>query len=102
MNNWVSISVACDLTGVSRRTIYTWLGQGKLHWQKTAGNCVRIYAPSLWAGYDGERTPWVPNANHHSRTKPVAPRLTYEPANQTGKSESIQPLRMHNVRTGGS
>lgn len=44
----VSIIEAAAETGVSRRTIYNWLGAGKLQFKRTAGGSIRIYADSLW------------------------------------------------------
>ena len=39
---------ACDLVGVSRRTIYNWLSSGKIEYVRTAGGSVRIFADTLW------------------------------------------------------
>jgi len=44
----VSILKACELVGVSRRTIYNWLYAGRLDWRRTAGGAVRIVAATLW------------------------------------------------------
>jgi len=44
----VSIPRACELVGVSRRTIYTWIAKGKLEYIRTAGGSVRIFTDSLW------------------------------------------------------
>jgi len=33
----ISIMKACDLVGVSRRTIYNWLSSGKIEYVRTAG-----------------------------------------------------------------
>jgi excisionase family DNA binding protein len=44
----VSIMTACELVGVSRRTIYNWLASGKVDHCRTAGGCVRIFVDSLW------------------------------------------------------
>ena len=53
----VSIPRACELVGVSRRTIYNWIAGGKVQYIRTAGGSVRIYADTLWrdpsAGADG-------------------------------------------------
>jgi excisionase family DNA binding protein len=45
---------ACDLVGVSRRTIYNWLSAGKIEYVRTAGGSVRIFADTLWR--DPQRT----------------------------------------------
>lgn len=55
----VSIPRACELVGVSRRTIYNWMAGGKVEYVRTAGGSVRIFADTLWReGADGA-TPWI-------------------------------------------
>src|ERR1700674_3263224 len=54
----ISIIEACELVGVSRRTIYNWLSSGKIEYVRTAGGSVRIFLDTLW------RDP-------HSRTRPA-------------------------------
>ena len=44
----VSIPKACELVGVSRRTIYNWLASGKIEYVRTAGGSVRIFVDTLW------------------------------------------------------
>jgi excisionase family DNA binding protein len=44
----ISIMKACEMVGVSRRTIYNWLASGKLEYVRTAGGSVRIFADTLW------------------------------------------------------
>jgi len=44
----LSIMKACEVVGVSRRTIYNWMAGGKVQYVRTAGGSVRIYADSLW------------------------------------------------------
>jgi len=44
----VSIPRACDVVGVSRRTIYNWIASGKVQYVRTAGGAVRIFEDSLW------------------------------------------------------
>ncbi len=46
----VSIPRACELVSVSRRTIYNWMASGKVHYVRTAGGSVRIFADTLWRG----------------------------------------------------
>ena len=61
----VSIMKACEVVGVSRRTIYNWMAGGKIEFVRTAGGSVRIFADSLWKSphsVDG-RQPTVANAN---------------------------------------
>jgi excisionase family DNA binding protein len=50
----VSIAEACAQVGVSRRTIYNWLTEGKVEYVRTAGGAVRIFTDTLW------RSPEVP------------------------------------------
>jgi len=49
----VSIPRACDVVGVSRRTIYNWIAAGKIQYVRTAGGSVRIFADTLWRDSDG-------------------------------------------------
>jgi excisionase family DNA binding protein len=44
----ISILKACELVGVSRRTIYNWIAGGKVEYVRTAGGSVRIFADTLW------------------------------------------------------
>jgi excisionase family DNA binding protein len=39
---------ACELVGVSRRTIYNWMAGGKIEYVRTAGGSVRIFTDTLW------------------------------------------------------
>ena len=39
---------ACELVGVSRRTIYNWIASGKVEYIRTAGGSVRIFVDTLW------------------------------------------------------
>ena len=53
---------ACELVGVSRRTIYNWLSSGKIEYVRTAGGSVRIFVDTLWRDPNrGERT--TPSTN---------------------------------------
>lgn len=60
----ISIMKACELVGVSRRTIYNWLGAGKVEYIRTAGGSVRIFVDTLWRTGTGEML------NHSERTSP--------------------------------
>ena len=52
----ISIMKACELVGVSRRTIYNWLSSGKLEYVRTAGGSVRIFVDTLWRdGHQADR-----------------------------------------------
>lgn len=55
----LSIMKACEVVGVSRRTIYNWLKADKLEYVRTAGGSVRIYADTLWRDASHAR----PNVN---------------------------------------
>lgn len=52
----VSIPRACELVGVSRRTIYNWIAGGKVQYVRTAGGSVRIYVDTLWREPDAANT----------------------------------------------
>jgi excisionase family DNA binding protein len=54
----ISIMKACELVGVSRRTIYNWLASGKIEYVRTAGGSVRIFVDTLWRDpNDSNRAP---------------------------------------------
>jgi excisionase family DNA binding protein len=44
----ISILKACELVGVSRRTISNWIASGKVEYVRTAGGSVRIFVDTLW------------------------------------------------------
>lgn len=44
----LTILKACEVVGVSRRTIYNWIAANKIEYVRTAGGSIRIYADSLW------------------------------------------------------
>lgn len=48
----VSIPRACEVVGVSRRTIYNWIASGKVQYIRTAGGSVRIFVDTLWRDPD--------------------------------------------------
>jgi excisionase family DNA binding protein len=49
----VSIPRACEIVGVSRRTIYNWIASGKIQYVRTAGGSVRIFVDTLWREPEG-------------------------------------------------
>lgn len=58
----LSIMKACEVVGVSRRTIYNWIAAGKVQYVRTAGGAIRVFADSLWrdpgdAGHAGQSSP---------------------------------------------
>ncbi len=56
----VSIPRACELVGVSRRTIYNWMAGGKVEYVRTAGGSVRIFADTLWREPQAVPAVWTP------------------------------------------
>ena len=52
----ISIMKACELVGVSRRTIYNWIASGKVEYVRTAGGSVRIFVDTLWREPDSDRS----------------------------------------------
>ncbi len=57
----ISIMKACELVGVSRRTIYNWLSSGKIEYVRTAGGSVRIFVDTLWRDANDTERPAVQN-----------------------------------------
>jgi excisionase family DNA binding protein len=55
----ISIMKACELVGVSRRTIYNWLSSGKIEYVRTAGGSVRIFVDTLWRDPNNAERPAV-------------------------------------------
>ena len=49
----ISIMKACELVGVSRRTIYNWIAAGKVEYVRTAGGSIRIFVDTLGRQPDG-------------------------------------------------
>lgn len=52
----VSIMKACEMVGVSRRTIYNWIANNKVEYLRTAGGSIRIFVDTLWREPDGSKT----------------------------------------------
>ena len=57
----ISIMKACELVGVSRRTIYNWISAGKVEYVRTAGGSIRIFADTLWRDAAPAAAPAVEN-----------------------------------------
>jgi excisionase family DNA binding protein len=53
----LSIMKACEVVGVSRRTIYNWISAGKVEYVRTAGGSIRIFADTLWRDAAGPQRP---------------------------------------------
>lgn len=63
----ISIMKACELVGVSRRTIYNWLSSGKIEYVRTAGGSVRIFVDTLWRDPNGQgRSADAPASTWHA------------------------------------
>ena len=58
----ISIMKACELVGVSRRTIYNWIGSGKIEYVRTEGGSVRIFTDTLWRTPDQGRSSYQTNS----------------------------------------
>ena len=44
----VSVVKAAELVGVSRRTIYNWIRDGKVEYTRTPTGEVRVFVDTLW------------------------------------------------------
>jgi excisionase family DNA binding protein len=55
----LSIMKACEVVGVSRRTIYNWIAANKVEYVRTAGGSIRIFADSLWRDASAPAQPAV-------------------------------------------
>ena len=44
----VSIPKACQMCGVSRRTIYNWIARDKVQYVRTAGGSIRLFTDTLF------------------------------------------------------
>jgi excisionase family DNA binding protein len=58
----ISIMKACELVGVSRRTIYNWIASGKVEYVRTAGGSVRI-VDTLWREPQTASHSWTKEAS---------------------------------------
>jgi excisionase family DNA binding protein len=67
----ISIMKACELVGVSRRTIYNWLSSGKIEYVRTAGGSVRIFVDTLWRDPNRTDRPAVESMWRAEERKPA-------------------------------
>ena len=67
----ISIMKACELVGVSRRTIYNWLSSGKIEYVRTAGGSVRIFVDTLWRDPHRADRPAVDSVWQEEERKPA-------------------------------
>jgi excisionase family DNA binding protein len=67
----ISIMKACELVGVSRRTIYNWLSSGKIEYVRTAGGSVRIFVDTLWRQPNDSDRPAAPTTWQAEDRNPV-------------------------------
>ena len=58
----ISIMKACELVGVSRRTIYNWIAGEKVEYVRTAGGSIRLFVDTLW------RKPEEPKGRQSTQT----------------------------------
>ena len=65
----ISIMKACELVGVSRRTIYNWLSAGKVEYVRTAGGSVRIFVDTLWRNPKSGDRPAVASSTWHTEER---------------------------------
>jgi excisionase family DNA binding protein len=56
-DSWLKPRDAMALCGVTRRTLYRWLAQGRLTVMRTAGGRLRILASSLFRDEHGRTLP---------------------------------------------
>lgn len=59
----LSIMKACEVVGVSRRTIYNWISAGKVEYVRTAGGSIRIFADTLWRDAEPTSQPLAETVN---------------------------------------
>lgn len=64
----VSIMKACEMVGVSRRTIYNWIAANKVQYLRTAGGSIRVFVDTLWREPDGTKgTPVIRGHNEQEK-----------------------------------
>src|SRR4029453_8975418 len=90
----VSIPRACELVGVSRRTIYNWLAGGKVEYVRTAGGSVRIFADTLW------REPHVAATGAPRRHPLSSGTIVCARAAEAGDGDATSVFRGHRPRVG--
>lgn len=69
----LSIMKACEVVGVSRRTIYNWISAGKVEYVRTAGGSIRIFADSLWR--DSTAAPRESSESSDASPSPAGPHV---------------------------
>jgi len=72
----LSIMKACEVVGVSRRTIYNWISAGKVEYVRTAGGSIRIFADSLQSRINALTTDFVNRDDPAQRAKIETDRKT--------------------------
>jgi len=85
----VSIMKACDMVGVSRRTIYNWIAANKLEYVRTAGGGIRIFVDTLWREPDEKG----PKSNLEARDRKISDPTGQVPADRssllTGRKSTL-------------
>ena len=92
----VSIMKACEMVGVSRRTIYNWIAAGKVEYVRTAGGSIRIFTDTLWRQPDGTVRTLSPSAVADAAAGAVAS-TTPRPSSRSGRRSSPSHARRHQV-----
>ena len=93
----LSIMKACEVVGVSRRTIYNWISAGKVEYIRTAGGAIRIFADSLWRDPDSQPRQ-VSGAVRHDRLPRVS--VAQGHASRRDRSSSLVPRSSASCSTG--
>ncbi len=80
----LTIMKACEVVGVSRRTIYNWISAGKVEYIRTAGGSIRIFAGHAVARSGHEAPSGAgpvkrPPVHTRDRSARNTPRLTDRP-----------------------
>ena len=92
----ISIMKACELVGVSRRTIYNWIAAGKVEYVRTAGGSIRIFVDTLWRAARRQHARRVQPRGVDSRTGPDRGRAHVNPSTiplETGPQARSADLR---------
>ena len=91
----LSIAKACELVGVTRRTIYNWIAGGKVEYVRTAGGSVRIFVDTLW------RDPASGPSRHNLwMGGPARASMSSEPASVPAPPTPEEPLALRQARSG--
>lgn len=70
----VSVTHACEIVSVSRRTLYNWIQAGKVRTKRTIGGGVRVFEADLWAPEGVDPSKRRPLMNLHESARAAGPR----------------------------